>query len=203
MLSTKNLPEPVNSTDVPLSMKIPRSIANPECRCTGQSTTNVKAPCRAAAKALMVPVVSSAVPPVQETQPLIDFLFAGAVVVAPLPAPPVDAGVGVDPAMAMVTGVPTVLMLDPSAVFVVLVAPDLSKVPVTAPAAVVPDDEASVELPCIDPHAASGTANAIDTTKRASLQDASWNRVTKSADVTAITPLCKTFGRHQSRGQRT
>jgi hypothetical protein len=163
-LSTKNLPDPVNSTDVPLSMKIPRSIANPECRCTGQSTTNVKAPCRAAAKALTAPVVSSAVPPVQDTQPLIDFLFAGAVVVAPLPAPPpVDVG-GVDPAMAMVTGDPTVLMLDPSAVFVVLVAPDLSTVPVTAPAAAaVPDDEASVEPPCIDPHAASGTANAIDT----------------------------------------
>src|ERR1700736_4678758 len=59
MLSTKNLPEPVNSTAVPLSIKMPRSIATPECKRTGQSTINVKAPCLAAANASMAPEVSS------------------------------------------------------------------------------------------------------------------------------------------------
>ena len=74
-LSTKNFPEPVNSTDVPLSMKMTRSIAAPECRRTGQSTSNVKAPFLAAAKALIAPEVSSDVP-VQDTQAPIDF-FTG------------------------------------------------------------------------------------------------------------------------------
>jgi hypothetical protein len=142
--------------------------------------TNVKAPCLAAAKALMAPVVSSAVPPVQETQPLIDFLFAGAgvaaggglepAVVPPEPTAPVPVAVGVEPAMAIVTGDPTVL-IDPSAVIVVLAAPDLSTVPVTVPVAApdddtLPDDVLSVELPCMDPHAASGRANAIETTEK-------------------------------------
>src|SRR5260221_7859954 len=72
-LSTKNFPEPANSTEVPLSMKITRSIAGPECSRTGQSTTNVNAPCLAAAKAFIVPEVSSVVP-VQDTRAWIDFL---------------------------------------------------------------------------------------------------------------------------------
>jgi hypothetical protein len=154
---------------------------------------------------------------VQETQPLIDFLFAGAgvaagggvaavvVVVVELPAPgaplvvdePVVAApvvavaVGLAPAMATVTGDPTVLMLDPSAVTVVFAAPDLSTVPVTVPvtapgAAVVPDETLSVELPCMDPQAARGRTTAIDTTEkehahltRCLANAIAWNRVTE------------------------
>src|SRR6202023_1608696 len=74
-LSTRNFPELVNSTDVPLSMKMTRSIAGPECNRTGQSTSNVKAPFLAAAKAWIAPEVSSDLP-VQDTQPLMD-LFTG------------------------------------------------------------------------------------------------------------------------------
>jgi len=54
-----------------LSMKIPRSIARPECRRTGQSTINVKALFRAAANAWIAPDVSSSVP-VHDTHSLID-----------------------------------------------------------------------------------------------------------------------------------
>jgi hypothetical protein len=190
-------------------MKMLRSIANPECRCTGQSTTKVKAPCLAAAKALIAPDVSSDVPE-QDTQPLMDFLFVGTGVVGAgvlgvlgvvglagvvvlvevfgvvetvgtAGAGVTGTGVGalttvvLGPAIAAVTGVPTVLLLAPSVVFVVLVVPDLSTVPVTAPvtapvtvpvatsvAAAALDGVVSLELPCIDPHAARGRAKAMD-----------------------------------------
>src|SRR5450631_365520 len=162
MLSTKNLPEPANSTVVPLSMKITWSIANPECKRTGQSTSNVKASFLAAAKAFWAPTVSSAVP-VQETQPLIDFWFFGmfmgmgvATVAeaeldaaltgdlapatrAPVALVPDDVAVAavvvvLDPAAEPVTVAPTVLLPDESAALAA-VAPDLSTVPLTAPVA--------------------------------------------------------------------
>jgi hypothetical protein len=220
MLSTKNLPEPVNSTVVPLSMKIPRSMAKPECKSTGQSTTSVNAPCLAAAKAFVAPVVSSVVP-LQETQAEMDFLFVTATGVTGVPdavvveptdvAEPLVAGVtaavlvavdgvvvvdvfagtevvvvavDVVPAMAVVTVEPTVLLLV-SVVSPVLAVPDRSTVPVAVPVAAVlvdavlaagavalvdavlpADAVVSLELPCMEPHAARGRIRAADKTRR-------------------------------------
>ena len=60
----------MKSTVVPLSMKISRSTASPEFKCTGQLTCSTNAWLRAAANAAIVPLVWSAVLP-QFTQSLI------------------------------------------------------------------------------------------------------------------------------------
>jgi hypothetical protein len=57
-----NLPALVNCTLVPSSMKIGRAMSDPIFRRKLQSTTNVKASCRAATKAAVAPAVSSVLP---------------------------------------------------------------------------------------------------------------------------------------------
>src|SRR5450631_1539359 len=155
MLSTKNLPEPANSTVVPLSMKITWSIANPECKRTGQSTSNVKASFLAAAKAFWAPTVSSAVP-VQETQPLIDFWFFGMFMgmgVATVAEAELDAALTGDLAPATrapvdavpVALVPVALVPDDVAVAAVVVVLDPAAEPVTvAPTLLLPDESAAL-----------------------------------------------------------
>src|SRR5882757_6180385 len=71
ILSTLNLPDPVNSMAVPSSIKMGRAMSMPILMFTGQSTIKVNAPCLAAAKAFAAPAVSSDVP-VQLTQFPID-----------------------------------------------------------------------------------------------------------------------------------
>jgi hypothetical protein len=118
---------------VPLSMKMPRSMAKPECSLTGQSTNKVNALFFAAANAFMAPEVSSVVP-LHDTHALMDLLFFGIAGVAldPVVVDAVDvAGV---PA-AVVAGLPVVL---------VDAAVDVADVPVDAVVDAVVD--AAVEL---------------------------------------------------------
>src|SRR5579859_6868648 len=72
ILSTMNLPAPVNSTVVPSSMKMDRAMSMPILMFTGQSTIKVNAPCFAAANAFAAPAVSSDFP-VQLTHFPIEF----------------------------------------------------------------------------------------------------------------------------------
>jgi hypothetical protein len=149
MLSTMNLPEPLNCTVVPLSMKIPLSMAVAECRNTGQSTTRVKALFLAAAKAACAPVVSFVVP-VQDTQALMDLVFAAAAVVV---VPEVfDAAVAVvedvEAVVELLEVVAAVVAAVVDAAVVVLAAAVLAAVVV---AAVVDVVEVRVMLPLTEP----------------------------------------------------
>jgi hypothetical protein len=145
MLSTMNLPEPLNCTVVPLSMKIPLSIAVAECRNTGQSTTRVKALFLAAAKAVCVPVVSSVVP-VQDTQALMDLVFVVAAVVVVEPVPEVfEATVAVVELLDVVAAVVAAVVV---AAVVVLAAVVVAAVVLAAVPVVV---EVRVTLPLTEP----------------------------------------------------
>jgi hypothetical protein len=162
--STVNLPAPVKITAVPSSMKMLRSMSVPTLMFTGQSTTNVNAPCLAAANAFATPAVSSDVP-VQLTHSLMVFLTTGivgagdvgvAVGAEPVPLLPVAVVPVVVPVVVVVAVVPVVeglpeVMLSP--------APVLLIVPTTVPEFVeLVDTVASAELPLVDPQPASGNA---------------------------------------------